>query len=199
VRYLTAFFIFIGLGVGVWQFFWPLHPAVNPDPNHMHADFAVWIGKSQVNFALPQYMSGTADERDPNHQKHHLYYHLHDGNGHIIHRHKPDLPLGDFFATLGMEMIEQCMKLSPTQWVCNEEGVGIWRLYINGKEEGFHPGYVFRDLDHLLLTYDDGSMPVRDQLNRMTNDSCLYSKTCPWRGAPPIENCIADPTVPCTE
>jgi hypothetical protein len=72
-------------------------------------------------------------------------------------------------------------------------------MFVNGTEMGFDPSYVFADLDQILLTYDDGSMPVREELRRMTSDACLYSGTCPWRGKPPTENCVADPAVPCRE
>ena len=53
----------------------------------------------------------------------------------------------------------------------------------------------------ILLTYqneDEASMErITEQKEEMTDDACLYSKTCPWRGEPPAENCIADPEVPC--
>lgn len=202
MRYIVQLFILIGIAVGVWQFFWPTHPAVNPDPNHTHADFAVWVGDRQVNFSLPQYMSGTSDESDPDHEKHDLYFHLHDGNGHVIHRHKPGLTVGEFFATLGMEMTPECFRFNPNMNVCNQdtpETQAIWRLYVNGVEQSFDPGYAFDDTDQLLFSYDDGSMPIPDQVRKLTSDACLYSKTCPWRGEPPTENCIADPAVPCVQ
>ena len=44
------------------------------------------------------------------------YLHLHDGNGHVIHRHKPDLTLGDFFHSLGMTMTSSCFELDDFQF-----------------------------------------------------------------------------------
>ena len=41
-------------------------------------------------------------------------------------------------------------------------------------------------------------IPLVGELQEMTDDACKYSKTCPWRGEPPAESCIADPAVPCT-
>ncbi len=202
MRRIAFAFLLIGLATGVWQYFWPTYPAVNPDKNHSHADFAVWVGAKQIDFAKPEYMSGTSDERDPDHEKHDKYFHLHDGNGHVIHRHKPGLPVGDFFKTLGMEMTSDCFRFNDQQNVCNEntpESHGVWRLFVNGEEQAFDPAFSFNDGDALLFTYDTGEMSIRQELKRMTHDACLYSQTCPWRGKPPTENCIADPEVPCTE
>ncbi|HRH94119.1 MAG TPA: hypothetical protein PKV72_06345, partial [Candidatus Peribacteria bacterium] len=91
---LAATIVFWALGPG------QVRPALNPDPNHTHADFAVWIGGKQQDFSAPKYMSGESTDvvHDERLSK---YFHLHDGNGRVIHRHKPGLPLGDFFASIG--------------------------------------------------------------------------------------------------
>jgi hypothetical protein len=68
---------------------------------------------------------------------------------------------------------------------------------LNGVSTG--SDYVFEDGDALLLTDATDEKEVQNQLSAMTHDACLYSQTCPERGKPPVENCVADPTVPCTE
>ena len=61
------------------------------------------------------------------------------------------------------------------------------------------PEYVFNDVDMIFLTDSTDETVIQNQLSQLTDDACLYSRTCPWRGDPPTENCIADPSVPCVE
>lgn len=172
-------------------------PVANPDPNHTHADFAVWIDGQQLDFSGPEFMSGTSDENDPDHEKNHKYLHLHDGNGHVIHRHKNGLTLGEFFSSLswsGSGYRGNIYHLADSP--AGDEGYTV-RLFVNGIENAKGASYVFNDGDHILITNATDDAEVKHELSLMTDDACLYSKTCPWKGAPPTENCIADPTVPC--
>lgn len=180
-RILVAIGLLLFAGVLAWTW-WPKEFIKNPDPNHTHADFAVWVDGKKVDFSGEKYMSG-GDEVEGEHAHVHLhdYLHLHDGVGHVIHRHKPDLTLKEFFESLDFEFKE------PTRW----------RMFVNEIEEEFNLSYIFKDTDRIFLTNSAGSAQVLDQLEQMTKDACLYSKVCPWRGEPPAENCIADPSVPC--
>jgi hypothetical protein len=158
----------------------------NPDPNHTHADFAIWVDGEQIDFTGNEYMSGVSYD-DASHDEEHEYYHehlhLHDNVGHVLHRHKPGLSVQEFLESLN---------------VLDVFGQGhTWRMFINGEEEEFALDYIFKDLDKILLTTSAGSAEVLDQLEKLTDDACLYSKRCPWRGGPPAENCIADPAIPC--
>lgn len=172
-------------------------PVLNPDPNHTHADFAVWVDGVQLDFSGEEFMSGSSDESDPNHTKHDPYLHLHDGNGHVIHRHKPGLTLGEFFSTLpwaGKGYIGNTFHLADSP--VGDEAYTV-RLFVNGTENVQGSEYVFSDGDQILIstTSDDAKIKMEQKL--LTDEACKYSKTCPWRGEPPTENCIADPTVPC--
>lgn len=179
--------------------FWPWRrEATNPDFNHTHADFAVWVNGEQLDFSGAEYMSGE-EEQDAEHEKHghrhHPYLHLHDGIEHVIHLHKPGLSLRDFFKSLGVSLGTTCVSFGDRSYC--EAGSKRWRMYVNGKEQTFDPGYVFADVEKILLTYGSSFSEIEQQVSAMTSDACLYSKTCPWRGKPPAENCIADPAVPC--
>ena len=174
------------------------NPPPNPDPNHTHADFAVWIEGERMDFSAAKYMS-SQEPGGEDHEKHghkHDYLHLHDGIGHVVHRHKPGLSVGEFFASLGFRMELTCVVLDTKKRVCNQ-GEKQWRMYVHRELQSFDPGYVFADTDKILLTYGSGGDQVARELATMTEDACRYSKTCPWKGAPPVENCIADPAVPC--
>lgn len=179
---------------------WYVQPAENPDPNHTHADFSVYIAGEKIDFAKQEYMSGssTGSLLDADHQAHDPYYHLHDNVGGVIHRHKPGLPVGQFFKSLGFTMSKDCFTPTDRKPVCNE-GAKTWKMFVNGTEHPFSPDYAFVDGDKLLFTYAATQADIQRQLAALTDDACLYSKTCPWRGTPPAESCISDPKVPCVE
>jgi hypothetical protein len=64
----------------------------------------------------------------------------------------------------------------------------------------FDTAYVFEDGDQILVYFNENGADdaeIAAAQAKMTDDACKYSKTCPWKGTPPTENCIADPTVPC--
>lgn len=177
----------------------PSEKAVNPDPNHTHADFAVWINGERIDFADAQYMSGVPpDEESHDEEGEHLhaYYHLHDNVGHVIHRHKPGLHLGEFFSSLGILIGPECVTMSSGAEYCTM-AEKRWMMAINGDVRPLDVSYVFEDTDTILLTYGSSAEEVQQQIEQLTDDACLYSRTCPERGDPPDENCIADPAVPC--
>ena len=182
IGFTALFFLFAKISSGSTM---AAAPAVNPDPNHTHADFAVYIDSKQVDFSDPKYM--TTEQKALS-----KYFHLHDGIGTLIHRHKPGLTLGDFFASLGFKMTTDCFTLDTGTSYCTN-GDKKWIFTVNAEEKPLDPNYVFHDTDKILLTYG----VIVPQLIKMTDDACLYSRTCPERGKAPTENCIADPTVPC--
>ncbi len=190
-------------------------PVANPDPNHTHADFAVWIDGKKLDFSDARYMSTPPAEEAPQaflellgHAYAHgdeddgqvipgrEYLHLHDGNGHVIHRHKPGLTIGAFFSSIGFTMTKSCLILDDGTTHCTDTDKR-WRMFVNDKEGLFDPDYVFEDLDKILLTFGSDDAAIEAQLKDLTDDACRYSKTCPERGDPPAEGCIADPAVPC--
>jgi hypothetical protein len=180
------------IAIGSAMLYQRFAPATNPDPNHTHADFAVWFDDQQIDFSRPEFMSAVYVEgQEVRTSPMRKYLHLHDGNGHVIHRHKPGLTLAEFFASLDMEFTKDCFRLDPDHAGCDG------KMFVNGEEIPMNPDYVFSDGDKILITFTDSDELVQMQLKELTDDACKYSKTCPWRGAPPTENCIADPEVPC--
>lgn len=204
--------------------------ALNPDPNHTHADFAVWVNGQLLDFSDPDYMSAPppataglfdllvptanahGDEEDEHAYPGREYLHLHDGNGHVLHRHKPGLTIGDFFASLGLAMTKTCFTLDDFQfesldqaWVKDfartknlcDDGKFRWTMIVNGTHVAMDPAYVPQDMDQILLSYGASDTAADEEFKSITDDACRYSQTCPWKGAPPTENCIADPEVPC--
>lgn len=169
-------------------------PAINPDPNHTHADFALWINGKQIDLSAEKYMhKENADDHDKETNPH-----LHDGNGLVIHRHKPGQSINDFLKAINFVATNRCITTDTGTASCNNTEKR-WQMFVNATEQPFDLSYVFQDLDQILLTYGATEEGFTSQLQSLSRDACLYSQTCPERGKPPVENCIADPTVPCTQ
>lgn len=171
--------------------------AINPDPNHTHADFALFARGKQFDFSEERFMANQAgdDHEDDGHA--HDTMHLHDEVGHVIHRHKPGQTLGNFLDSIGFNTKENCITTDTGDAYCTTDSEA-WRMYVNGTETDVDMEYVFADEDKILLSFGASDADVEVQLQQMTDDSCIYSKTCPERGEAPPENCVADPEVPCT-
>ena len=186
--------------------------AVNPDSNHTHADFAIWTAGERMDFSGEEFMSGSSQDAEHLNAIH-TYLHLHDGNGDVVHRHKPGLMFGEFMVSnLGLNVVSNrventtCLVRDKIHALGETSPIvtcisGNLRAFVNGKEvPAFDiPEYVFNDVDMIFLTDSTDETVIQNQLSQLTDDACLYSRTCPWRGDPPTENCIADPSVPCVE
>lgn len=171
-----------------------LHTAENPDPNHTHADFAIFMNGEQMDFSKNEYMSGlpaddAAHDEDSEHK--HEYLHLHDNVGTVIHSHKPGQTIGEFFASIGLTASDDCFLET-----CNTDDAR-WRMFVQQEEIPMNMDYVFSDVDQILVSYGATDAEIQEQFTQVTDDACLYSKTCPQRGDPPAENCISDPAIPC--
>ena len=126
------------------------------------------------------------------------YIHLHDRNGTVMHRHKPGLAFGDFFTSIGFALTPDCLTLDTGESYCSAEAER-WQMFINDAERPLDPGYIFADLDRILITYGATATQIKQHLAALTDDACRYSQACPWRGKPPPENCLSDPEVPCIQ
>lgn len=226
MRFLPVIIAAVAMGVAAMT---PRQYVQNPDPNHTHADFAVWINGTQLDFSDARYMSAPpaetaafdflvptasahGDEDDGHVVPGREYLHLHDGNGHVLHRHKPGLTIGNFFSSLGLAMTGRCFTLDDflfaqldqawakdfgiTKEICSN-GKFRWTMIVNGQTVPMNHNYVPNDMDKILLSYGASDTAPMEQYASITDEACRYSKTCPWKGAPPTENCIADPAVPC--
>lgn len=195
---------FIPLGIAVVAigaaivFRGPHEPAPNPDPNHTHADFRILVDGQAIDFSGAEFMSEAPVEG----QRYEggalkQYLHLHDGIGHVIHRHKPGLTLQDFFDSIHVGFTANCLIYTPPIIRDMECSDNSWRMIVNGQERPMFLDYDFVDGDKILLTTTADQATLESEWEAMSDDACLYSQTCPWRGKPPAENCIADPEVPC--
>lgn len=150
------------------------------EPVHEHADFKVYLSEKAIDFSKPEYQS-----TDTHHL--HEYIHLHDGNGNIIHKHKKEVTIGDFFSSLDITFNKDCFNFGIAYSFCQNSNPV---LYVNGKALDATYDYEFNDLDKILITTSTDKTTIDKQLASITDDACLYSETCPERGKPPTENCV---------
>ncbi|MDP2666453.1 MAG: hypothetical protein Q8P05_03065 [Candidatus Diapherotrites archaeon] len=181
---IPGILILVGILAVAWALF-PMEQA-NPDPNHTHADFAVYIHNERVDFSQPQYMSTETQKRSP-------YTHLHDGDGEVMHIHALGVTLGLFFHTLDMRLTTDCFTLDTGASYCTDETNSL-RVYVNGQPIADGMAYQPQDLDQILITFGDESPDeIQVQLDSLTDKACIPSKVCPWRGTPEDESsCSSD-------
>ena len=140
---------------------------------HTHFDIKIVANGSGLDLSQDKYQSKEGAELDPD-------IHLHDGNGKVVHIHKEGVTLGELLDSL---------KLTSTG-----------RLFVNGKEVSGLRSYAPQDLDKVLIV--TGTMTdtqIKNQMNLVSNDSCIYSLKCPERGTPPPENCVGGLGTGCKE
>ncbi len=156
---------------------------VPPTAFHQHADFKVYINGQVVDFAKEKFMS------DQNKQLSE-FVHLHDLDEPVIHQHKAGIILSDFFKSIGMEFDSNCFTLDTRQKFCNE-GDKMLKMFVNGQPNSQFGNYEFKDLDRILITYgNESQQQIQDQIQSVSDRSCILSEKCPERGpAPPETSC----------
>lgn len=159
-----------------------------PAPYHTHADFKVYLDGVPFDFSEPGYMS------NPNSTLSQMV-HLHDLDGGIIHHHARNLTMGDFFSSLGFVFNSTCFVTDRDASYC-DDGNRTLRMFVmhyggRWEENGAMEGYVFQDMDRILITYGDPSVPVTDQLQSVGDRACIQSEKCPERGEPSNESTCA--------
>ena len=160
-----------------------LHAQKDPLLNdvHNHADIRIFIHNEPYNLNQSKYMSPKNNAKSP-------FMHLHDNDGDLIHQHISDGNLGLFFESIGLNFTSHCFTLDNGTAYCNDEKNKL-RMYINGHENKQYERYIFKDLDRILITYGSAdSAQILDQINKVTDKSCIQSGTCPERGLPGNES-----------
>ena len=151
---------------------------------HYHADFAMYLNGQRYNLSQEKYMS-TENKSLSN------FAHLHDMDGKVIHKHASGITLGFFLETLGMKLTDTCLTLDDGTSYCNI-GNKVLKLYVNGKVNTDYAEYDLQDEDKILLSYgSESDQEIKKQLDSVTEEACIYSLTCPEKGAPPAEaSCV---------
>ncbi|MBI2617510.1 thioredoxin domain-containing protein [Candidatus Gottesmanbacteria bacterium] len=159
---------------------------------HAHVAFKVYILGKTVDFSQDKYQSKEGNELNEN-------IHLHDGNGEIIHLHKEEMTIGDFFSSLGIGFTPTCFTLSENEKYCSSEKNTL-QFLINGKPSPEFGAYKPVDLDRILISFGDTSgTALAKQIDSISDTACIYSEKCPERGKPPTEHCVGGLGSDCEE
>jgi protein-disulfide isomerase len=154
-----------------------------PTAVHWHFDLKTVINGKEIDFSQSKYQSTETDVKAE-------FVHLHDGNGKVVHIHQSGVSLQDFFQSIGMDITTGCFTTDTKETLCSTNTKTL-SVYVNGEKEPRAGEYEPKDLDRILIVYgpkNDAS--ISQLIEDVSNDACIYSETCPERGAPPKESCV---------
>lgn len=152
------------------------------DKVHEHIDLKVYLSDEQLDLSQAKYQESADNPLEPS-------VHMHDGNGEVVHKHRDGATLGLFFSSLGMNLREDCLITDEGKRFCNDINNEL-RFFVNGQASDQFASYELNDLDRVLISYGPKSGDLTEQLNSVTDLSCIYSEKCPERGAAPTESCV---------
>lgn len=177
----------LGYNLGIYSFSGALGygdpvPADDAGEVHVHADFMMYLGDTRIRFTDDKYQSGLSQILDAD-------QHFHDGSDEVIHRHRDNVTLVDFFRSIGVTLTNPCLMLDDRVMHCTDRSNELM-LFVNGTHVPDIVKYITAEKDRIFLYYGDPNNPrLNDYMNSVTDQSCMYSHTCPERGEPPTESC----------
>lgn len=156
------------------------HAVTHSDEYHIHADFLIQIHDEVLELGVAE-LTTTAS------QTLHEHAHLHDENGDVLHMHKENITFAEFLSSLGFTLADDCLTTLDQTKYCSTESESL-SLFVNNKiwDEAITK-YVPQDLDRVMLYY--GSNPDSAELDKIPDEACIYSGSCPERGTAPPESC----------
>src|SRR5918995_2001560 len=86
---------------------------------HVHAAFAVKINGEKLDFSQEKYQVKSQ------------YIHVENNDGNTLHRHATDVPVGEFFASLGMNVTDSCFTLENKTSYCSNGNSNL-QFYLSG-------------------------------------------------------------------
>lgn len=152
------------------------------DEVHVHADFLIYINDKKIDLTDVKYQSSAE-------QILHKNVHLHDGEDNVIHRHAEGITFAEFLGSVGFTLTNDCLTADTNETLCDSEG-SVLTLYVNKEPYSDIVSYIPQEEDQILLYYGTTDNPkLNDYLNAITDESCIFSGTCPERGIAPAESC----------
>lgn len=139
---------------------------------HVHADFKVYIQGQGINFSESRFQSTNQKALTE-------YVHFHDGNGNVVHLHASGVPLSYLFGTFGGNLNASCIQVAAGEPAYCSDNQNSLRFYVNSNWYSDASGYVFSDLDQLLISYGPPTEDVKALLQSVTAESCILSGKCP--------------------
>ena len=149
---------------------------------HVHADFGIVVNDKKVDLTLDKYQSTKSHIL-------HKHVHLHENKGDVIHRHSDDITMDVFLKSIGFTLTDTCLTNDTGERFCTDDTHELV-LFVNKKSVKNPTSYLTEEDDKILLYYGNKNNPsLEEYFSGITNNSCLYSGTCPERGIAPPESC----------
>lgn len=167
---------------GIFGYALPNHAVTYDGDVHVHADFKMYIDDTPMRFTDAKYQSAEGHTLDAS-------QHFHDDSDTVIHRHADGVTLVQFFASLGVTITDTCLILEDGIAHCTDKD-NVLTLFVNNNPIPIITKYSTNEKDRILLYYGNPKNPrLPEYIASITDESCLYSHTCPERGEPPTESC----------
>ncbi len=152
------------------------------DEVHVHADFIIYVNDQKIDLASEKYQSSTK-------QILHKNVHLHDGDDNVVHRHAEGITFAEFLSSVGFNLTNECLTDDAGTTFCSDIDK-VLTLYVNKVPKTIITEYIPQEEDQVLLYYGTRDNPkLSEYLGSITDESCIFSGTCPERGIAPAESC----------
>ncbi len=113
---------------------------------HVHASLIVFVNGERVDFSKKEYQL-----RDS-------LIHFEDGNGFVVHRHATGVTLPYLFDTLGIQLSENCIKLSKNGEANCNSVYGNLSIIVNDVLRNQDINYyIFNQGDRILISFGSES------------------------------------------
>jgi hypothetical protein len=182
-RTITILLVFIiALALSSYYLYQTLHQHTHDSEVHVHSDFLIIINDTPISLTDEKYQSSTS-------QVLHDHIHLHDNEDNVVHRHAEGITFVDFLQSIGYTLTNECLTDDTATSYCVDPN-NVLTLYVNEVPKTILTDYIPQEEDRILLYYGSPNNPkLRDYFDSITNESCIYSGTCPERGVAPAESC----------
>lgn len=136
---------------------------------HIHADWKIYINGDPFDLSAVSHMQRMREDNSVS-----SFIHVDSGSpppektGDLLHMHATGVPLSLFFESIGMKLTKDCLEISSTEKYCNDNKNTL-KFYVNEKQNDLYEGYVFSDLDKILVSYGPKNEEVGEQFTSITN------------------------------
>ncbi len=176
----TTVLLFIAASYYLYQKYNPF--TYYEDKVHVHSDFMIYINDQQIDLTDEKYQSST-------NQILHKNVHLHDGEDNVVHRHAEGVTFSEFLGSLGFTLTNECLT-DPTGMSFCSDANNVLTLYVNKIPKTILTEYIPEEEDQILLYFGTRDNPkLSEYQSSITDESCIFSGTCPERGIAPAESC----------
>jgi len=120
---------------------------------HYHANFAVFINGTRLDFSQERYMEDIATcKANPDVVLPRERAHLHERLGDVVHVHQPGVTWGHFFANIGFVLGDDVLVTDDDQTFV-DDGVQTMTFVLNGQSEPSIYNRVIESEDRLLISF----------------------------------------------